>query len=138
MEDLATLVGWNPVLPTAGCAIYGTRAWKSYGEGPTKIVEGQFHDTDVQAFTEHDFRFTAKNEALYAIELGWPSSGDAVIHSLGSAQLDGQKIDSVSLLGSSTPINFESQPDGLHIHVPAQPAGKFAYCFKIIFQRPRK
>ena len=120
-----------------GEGIYGTRAWKIYGEGPTKIVEGQFHDTDAQPFAEHDFRFTTKNGMLYAIELGWPSGGEAVIHSLGTAQLDGQKIDAVSLLGSSSPIIFEAQPDGLHIRVPAQASGKFAYCFKITFQRPR-
>jgi len=47
-----------------GEAIYGTRPWRIYGEGPTKIVEGAFHDTEAQPFTEHDFRFTTKNDVL--------------------------------------------------------------------------
>jgi len=117
-----------------GEAIYGTRPWKMYGEGPTKIVEGSFHDTDAQAFTEHDFRFTTKNGALYACELGWPSSGEAVIHSLAEAQLAGQKITSVALLGSPAPLTFAERPDGLHIRVPVQPPGKYGYCFKITLQ----
>jgi alpha-L-fucosidase len=124
-------------LKVNGEAIYGTRPWKIYGEGPTKIVEGAFHDTDAQPFTERDFRFTTKNGALYAIELGWPSSGEAVIHSLTEAQLAAQKIASVSLLGSPSPLTFAVQPDGLHIRVPAQSPGKYAYCFKITFQPAR-
>lgn len=117
-----------------GEGIYGTRPWKIYGEGPTKVVEGAFHDTDAQPFTEHDFRFTTKKDVLYAFELGWPSSGETVIHSLTAAQLEGRKIASVSLLGSTSPVNFAVQPDGLHIRVPAQVAGKYAYCFRITFQ----
>ena len=121
-------------LKVNGEAIYGTRAWKMYGEGPTKIVEGAFHDTDAQPFTPSDFRFTKKKDALYACELGWPSDGQAVIHSLTAAQLDGQKIASVSLLGSPSSITFDTQADGLHLRVPAQAPGKYAYCFKITLQ----
>src|SRR6202035_1540617 len=84
-----------------GEAIYGTRPWKVYGEGPTKIVEGAFHDTDAQPFTDRDFRFTTKNGALYACELGWSSTGQTIIHSLATDQLGGRKIAAVSLLGST-------------------------------------
>jgi len=124
-------------LKVNGEAIYATRPWKIYGEGPTKIIEGAFHDTDAQAFTDRDFRFTKKNGQLYAFELAWPSSSEAIIHSLTSTQLDGQKISAVTLLGSSSPVTFESQPDGLHLRVPTQPSGKFAYCYKITFQQAR-
>src|SRR5450631_81770 len=122
-------------LKTNGEGIYATRAWKIYGEGPTKIVEGAFHDTDAQPFTDHDFRFTTKDGILYAFELAWPTGGEVVIHSLTPTQLNEQKISSVSLLGLSSPVIFESQPDGLHLHVPTAPTGKYAYCFKIAFQQ---
>jgi alpha-L-fucosidase len=121
-------------LKVNGEGIYGTRPWKTYGEGPTKIVEGSFHDTDAQPFTERDFRFTTKNGVLYAFAFAWPSTGEAVIHALGAAQLDGQKISSVSLLGSSSPVNFNFQSDGLHILLSALPPGEYAYCFKITFE----
>jgi alpha-L-fucosidase len=105
-----------------------------YGEGPTKIIEGAFHDTDAQPFTPSDFRFTKKKDALYACELGWPPDGQAVIHSLTSAQLDGQKITYVSLLGSPSSITFDERADGLHLRVASQAPGKYAYCFKITLQ----
>jgi alpha-L-fucosidase len=117
-----------------GEAIYGTRPWKMYGEGPTKIVEGAFHDTEAQPFTDRDFRFTTKNDVLYACELGWPTSGEAVIHSLAGTQLDGRKAASVSLLGSTSPIPFDVQNDGMHIRLPARPSAKYAHCFKITLQ----
>jgi alpha-L-fucosidase len=120
-----------------GEAIYGTRPWKIYGEGPTKIVEGAFHDTEAQPFTDIDFRFTTKKDVLYACELGWPTNGEAVIHSLGGAQLDGRKIASVSLLGSTSPIAFDVQNDGMHLRPPAQLLGKYAHCFKITLQPAR-
>jgi len=116
-----------------GEGIYGTRPWKIYGEGPTKVVEGAFHDTDAQPFTARDFRFTTKNDALYAFELGWPSDGEAVIRSLVADQIEGRKISAVSLLGSASPLSFDSQTDGLHIRLPVQPPGKYAYCFQITF-----
>jgi alpha-L-fucosidase len=121
-------------LKVNGEAIYGTRPWRIYGEGPTKIVEGAFHDTEAQPFTEHDFRFTTKNDVLYACELGWPSGGVAVIHSFTAAQLAGRKVVSVSLLGSTSPTTFDMPSDGMHLRLPAQPLGKYAHCFKITFR----
>jgi alpha-L-fucosidase len=116
-----------------GEAIYGTRPWKMYGEGPTKVAAGSFHDTDTAGYTAEDFRFTAKGNTLYAIELGWPANGEAVVHSLGSGALKSQKIASVMLLGSEAKLAFQQQPDGLRIQLPPQPPGKYAYAFRIVF-----
>jgi alpha-L-fucosidase len=115
-----------------GDAIYGTRRWKIYGEGPTKVMEGSFHDTDTQAYTAQDFRFTKKGNTLFAIEMGWPSDREAVIHSLGrTASSDGAKIQSVDLLGSDAKLAFEQREDGLHIQLPEHRPGKYAYSFRI-------
>ena len=59
-------------LKTNGEAIYGTRPWAVYGEGPTEVVGGSFNDTKRQAFTGQDIRFTTKPGALYAIALAPP------------------------------------------------------------------
>lgn len=120
-------------LKVNGDAIYDTRSWGIYGEGPTQVAAGSFHDTETATYTAQDFRFTTKGNALYAIELGWPVSGEAVIHALGSA-VGGQKIESVSLLGFDAKLQFQQQADGLHIHLPAQDPGKYAYAFRIQFE----
>jgi alpha-L-fucosidase len=114
-----------------GEAIYGTRAWKIYGEGPTKVTDGAFHDTDTQPYTAEDFRFTRKGDVLYAIELGWPSNREAVIHSLGGAAGDHPKITSVALLGSDAKLAFDQRDDGLHLQLPEQRPGEYAYSFRI-------
>jgi alpha-L-fucosidase len=119
-------------LKVNGDAIYGTSPWKVYGEGPTKVAGGAFHDTDTQAYTAEDVRFTVKGNALYAVELAWPANGEAVIHSLGTKSLSDRKIASVALLGSNSNLTFQQQTDALHIQVPAQAPGKYAYSFRII------
>ena len=119
-------------LAVNGDAIYGTRPWKVYGEGPTQVAAGSFHDTDTATYTAEDFRFTTKGNALYAIEMGWPAGGEAVIHSLGSA-VGSQKVESVVLLGSDARIASRQEADGLHLQLPAQAPGKYAYVFRVLF-----
>ena len=123
-------------LKVNGEAIYGTRAWAKFGEGPTAIVEGAFHDTDTKSFTAQDFRFTTKGNFLFAIELAWPESGEAVIHSLNEAALSGQNIVSISLLGQGSPLTYQLKSDGVHIQLPPHKVGNYAYSFKIEFQKP--
>jgi alpha-L-fucosidase len=98
------------------------------------VAGGSFHDTDTVNYTAEDFRFTTKGSSLYAIELGWPAGGEAVIRSLGTGV--GGKVESVSLLGSSEKMSFEQRADGLHLRVPAQaPArGKIAVAYRITFE----
>jgi alpha-L-fucosidase len=122
-------------LSVNGEAIYGTRSWKVYGEGPTKVVTGAFHDADTSDYTAEDFRFTTKGNVLYAIELGWPASGEAIVHSLASSVPGGKRVESVVLLGSDAKLQFQQQADGLHIQLPAQAPGKYAYAFRVIRER---
>ena len=119
-------------LAVNGDAIYGTRPWRVYGEGPTQVAAGSFHDTDTANYTAEDFRFTTKGNALYAIEMGWSAGGEAVIHSLGTTA-GSQKVESVALLGSDAKIQARQEADGLHLQIPAQPPGKYAYVFRVLF-----
>ena len=115
-----------------GEAIYGTRPWRIYGEGPTKVAAGSFHDTDTTHYTSEDFRFTTKGDVLYAIGLGWPPSGEAIIHSLAST-VGAEHVQSVSLLGSDAKLQFEQRTDGLHVRMPAQTPAKYAYALRVMF-----
>jgi alpha-L-fucosidase len=115
-----------------GDAIYGSRPWRTYGEGPTKVAAGSFHDTDTAHYTAEDFRFTTKDHALYAIGLAWPTNGEAVIRSLASTP-GSQSVQSVSLLGSDAKPKFQQRPDGLHVQLPAQTPSKYAYVLRLTF-----
>jgi alpha-L-fucosidase len=116
-----------------GEAIYGTRPWRIYGEGPTKVAAGSFHDTDTTHYTAEDFRFTTKGDVLYAIGFAWPTNGQAVIHSL-SVTAGAEPIESVSLLGSDAKISFDQGSDGLHLQLPTQNAQRmYAYALRLNF-----
>ena len=115
-----------------GEAIYGTRPWRIYGEGPTKVATGAFHDTDTPNYTAEDFRFTTKGNVLYAIGLGWPENGEVVIHSLAKSAGD-EPVESLALLGSDAPVRFEQHQDGLHVQLPAGPVSKYAYVLRVKF-----
>jgi alpha-L-fucosidase len=117
-----------------GEAIYGTRAWRIYGEGPTKVVAGSFHDTDTEHYTPEDFRFTSKGDVLYAIGLAWPTNGEAVIHSLART-VGSEPVQSVVLLGGDAKLHFEQRPDGLHVQLPGQTPAKYAYALRVMFDR---
>jgi alpha-L-fucosidase len=115
-----------------GEAIYGTRPWSVYGEGPTKVVAGLLHDTDTENYKPEDFRFTTKGDVLYAIGLSWPTNGEAVIHSLTPAA-GSKAVKDVALLGSDAKLRFEQRSDGLHVQLPGQPPAKYAYVLRVTF-----
>jgi alpha-L-fucosidase len=119
-------------LKVNGEAIYGTRVWRIYGEGPTRVAAGSFHDTDTAHYTPEDFRFTSKGEALYVIGLGWPANGQAVIHALAQAT-GSERVQSVALLGSDAKVPFEQSGDGLHVRLPVQAPTKYAYALCVTF-----
>jgi alpha-L-fucosidase len=117
-----------------GEAIYGTRPWRTYGEGPTKVAAGSFHDTDTAKYTPADFRFTTKGDDVYAIGLAWPTSGEVVIHSLAKT-VGSEPVRSVALIGGVAKLHFEQRADGLHVQLPAEPPAKYAYVLRLTFER---
>jgi alpha-L-fucosidase len=121
-------------LKVNGDAIYGTRPWRVYGEGPTKVREGAFHDTDTVNYTAEDFRFTTKAGTLYAIEYAWPVGSEAVIHSLAPAT-GGAAVQGVRMLGSEKALQFAQKADGLHVTLPPKPEEAPAYVFAVSFAR---
>ncbi len=132
-EVQRVLLGVGAWLNVNGEAIYGTRPWRVYGEGPTKVTAGSFHDTDTTNYTPEDFRFTMKGDALYVIGLAWPPSGEAVIHSLAQT-IGSEPVQSVALVGRNAKLQFNQRADGLHVQVPAQPTGKYAYVLRVTFE----
>ena len=123
-------------LAVNGEAIYGTRPWTTFGEGPTEVNEGQFTDTKRQAFTSQDIRFTTKGNVLYAICLDWPTQA-ATIRSLGTASpVKAAAIAEISLLGSPDPLRWSHDDSGLTIQTPRERPCDYAYAFKITLKEP--
>lgn len=134
-EDRDILLGIGEWLKTNGEAIYGTKLWRRFGEGPTEIVEGQFTDGINKNFTSQDIRFTAANGYLYAIVLKSSDNGDYLITSLDmkdASQRDNFHgiVKDVSLLGSDKKPEWARAADGVHIKTDYK-NGDYPIVFKI-------
>jgi alpha-L-fucosidase len=135
-EEQEILLEIGTWLAANGEAIYGTRPWKVYGEGPTQVKEGMFTDTDRAAFTGRDIRFTTKGDTLYAILMDWPGA-EAVIKSLSpDLRLYQGEVGSVELLGSGEALTWTRDADGLRVELPAAKPGDHAFVLKITRKAP--
>jgi alpha-L-fucosidase len=114
-----------------GEAIYKTRPWKKFGEGPTENIGGSFIDNKVKAFTAQDIRFTTQGGNLYAITLALPTT-KLIVHSLGVSQ---GKIKAVELVGSGVKLKWKQNADGLQIGLPKQFPSAYAAVFRISFEK---
>ncbi len=122
-------------LAVNGEAIYGTRPFKVFGEGPTAVPAGGFTDAAREAFTGRDVRFTVKGNVLYAIALAWPGESLTVKSLTTGSPLTGGEVRRVALIGRPGALKFTRDGEGLKIDLSnvkpaAGPAG-FAYAFRI-------
>ncbi len=111
-------------------AIYHTRPWSSYGEGPTQIKTG-FDSEPLDPWKAEDIRFTTKESNLYAITLGVPKEKSLTIQSLGTQAESLREIKSISLIGSPQPLTWVRNDQNLVIHFEETLEEDFAYVFKI-------
>jgi alpha-L-fucosidase len=125
-------------LKVNGDAIYATRPWKIYGEGPSTATgdKGQFggqRDVQRTPFTPEDIRFTqSKNgKTLYAIVLEIPADGKVTVKSLANnSQNWPGKIGSVRLVGGGK-LKFTRDETGLHVALTEKFTGKTALALRI-------
>jgi alpha-L-fucosidase len=109
---LDAITAW---MRTNGEAIYGTRPWRAFGEGPTKPPTGMLNEGAAKPFTGEDVRFTRSGDALHAFFLDWPES--AQVKALGTRTLADAAIERVSFQ-DGRPLTFTRNADALLIDLP--------------------
>jgi alpha-L-fucosidase len=123
------LLGIGKWLEINGEAIYQTRPWRIYGEGPLNVKDGAVFQREVK-YTAKDIRFTKKGEKiLYAFIMDWPEE-KVVIKSL--QHINDSQIKSVQLLGSSEDLKWTKSAAGLEITMPDSKPCEHAFVLKIV------
>ena len=134
-KEIAVLDGITAWMQTNGEAIYETRPWKVYGEGPNTIKAGSFQGGSVSKLGEKDIRFTRNKSStvIYALVLGWPTESFAV-QSLGlSSATKPGNVAKVELLGTDQTVSWKQQTDALRVELPKlyKPAVDYAAVLKV-------
>lgn len=137
-DQRKVLIALGDWMDVNGEAVYGTRPWKSFGEGPTVEPEGGYAEYSKflnLEYTAEDIRYTQSKDGgtVYAFALGWPEK-ELVLSSVKvvSAGPDAR----VELLGHPGMLKHGVNDDGcLVVQLPelseAARPGSHAYAFRI-------
>ena len=126
-DVLHILDGIGAWVAVNGEAVYATRPWVVYGEGPStsqaqeKGHFGGLRDVPTKPYSAEDYRFTASKDGstLYAFCFGAPESEFRVL-SLGSAAAKTTRaVSAVSILGCAEPLKWTQTADALVVTKPA-------------------
>ena len=122
-----------------GQAIYGSKAWTTFGEG--EIVDGKLRTlpggalgkthADFQ-FSTKDIRFThGKDNSLYAFTMTIPEKGETVV--INSLKGETSRIATVDLLGYNGRLKWKMTDAGLKITYPNTDSLNTSAVFRITF-----
>jgi alpha-L-fucosidase len=118
-----------------GEAIYGTRPWYTFGEGPTRDPEGQYASNEFQKirYTAEDIRYTTSGSTIYALSLGRPEAGERILLKSFSRSNAGRKysIKSIHIPGRFPSLEWELGKDGLKVQLPESGMDELATVLKI-------
>ncbi|WP_167608009.1 alpha-L-fucosidase [Maribellus sediminis] len=123
-----------------GEAVYATRAWDKYGEGPTKMGADHGVFMEPAAGTAADIRYTRSkdNSTLYAILLGWDEGQkNVLLGALASGRIDLSSLTSVELIdneaGTYKTLSYRQNENGLEVELPEKSFIELAYVLKLSF-----
>lgn len=114
-------------LAVNGDAIYGTKPWDVYGEGPAEVTEGHLSEHKNADNTAEDIRFTTKGDKLYITVLAWPNE-TINVRALAKGL---STISTIRFLGSDEKIIWQQKDKALMINVPKNRVGKHAFVFEV-------
>jgi alpha-L-fucosidase len=115
-----------------GEAIYATRPWRVFGEGPDARMDSRALESP---YGPGNIRFTQSKDGrvVYALQMVWPGSGEEVL--LRSLAKDGPggdvRIARVDLIGSGEKIDWSASDDGLRLTTPDHAPSDLAVVYRI-------
>ncbi|PWJ37943.1 alpha-L-fucosidase [Sediminitomix flava] len=133
-DQQAILFEMGNWLKVNGKAIYGSRPWKIFGEGPTQVATGHHTEGKNQELTSEDFRFTTNEGRLYAIAMDWAEDGKMIIPAVSTkSNYISAAVQNVKLLGSNSNLDWRQTEKGLELQLPSEKPCEHAFVFEIEF-----
>jgi alpha-L-fucosidase len=139
LKILAAITAWMRINSEA---IYSTRPWKIFGEGPGVRKTGpgsgfegtaeHFNERNRVELTAEDIRFTTRGDTLFAFAMGWNPAATLIPALAPSRRLLSGPIRRVELLGSAAPLKWELTGGGLRIESPPTRPCEHAVVFRIV------
>jgi alpha-L-fucosidase len=145
-DELSFIADFTRWMKANSTAIYASRPWSVYGEGPSTqkqeaLREQGFNEGKNKPYTAEDIRFVQKAGKLYAFVLAWPENGKVTIKSLaaGSQHAPGN-IERVELFTMGAPwggnpgsanLQFTRTADGLVVSFPERKQTEWVYTLEI-------
>ncbi len=140
-EQKDILLSMGAWLKKYGEAVYATRAWEKFGEGPTQMGAAHGIMGAPVAGTAKDIRYTRSKDykTLYAILLGWEEGDkEIILKTLSSKRMDLRNLETVELINGETghylPLNFRQDINGLIVSLPRSKIEELAYVLKLNFR----
>lgn len=131
---LADIKAWMDINSES---IYGTRMWKTFGEGPLAEAANPMNAqgfNEGQAYSAQDVRYVTKDDAVYATIMAWPTAGDFTFKAFSIAESSySGEVEKVTLLGGGD-VEFTHGINGLTIKVPDTKPNAIAPVFRITFK----
>lgn len=108
-----------------GEAIYNTRPFIKFGEGPTVLKRDESDAWNAYGaikkglgnLNSKDIRYTTKGKTVYALQLGWDAKDGERTLSVFTKK-NQVKVKSVTVLGSTEKIKWKQNSKGLTVHQP--------------------
>ena len=134
-EDAKVLRDIGAWMKVNGEGIYGTSTWKTFGEGPTVIPEGQFSDTMREDFTSKDIRYTCKGGTIYAFIMSAADGIDgAELTALAGGDFPGEavKIGSATVLGhEDVAVSVRTEAGALRLTFGEKIVSEYPVCVRL-------
>jgi alpha-L-fucosidase len=131
LKILSAITAWMAV---NGEAIYATRPWKVFGEGPATqrtSANEKFNENRRKALTAQDVRFTTRGRTLYAFVMGWPDEEAVIAPLAANGPLTTGRINNVELLGFPGKVQWTRDETGLKAKLPAEKPCDHAFALRI-------